>query len=111
MSKIGIGIIGTGSIVNTYTKCIEELERAELVALYTKSSNRAKQAEAEFGVTVCSNINEFLALPEIDLVCVCNESGRHGEAIKAAAKSGKHVLSEKPLEVTPEKNRRSHYYL
>jgi len=103
MSKIGIGIIGTGSIVNTYAKCIEELGSAELIALYTKSPNRAKQAEAEFGVPVISNMAEFLALQEINLVCVCNESGRHGEAIKAAAIAGKHLLSEKPLEVTTEK--------
>ncbi len=103
MSKIGIGIIGTGSIVNTYAKCIEELGSTELVALYTKSPNRAKQAKAEFGVPVFSGIDEFLDQKEINLVCVCNESGRHGEAIRATAIAGKHVLSEKPLEVTTEK--------
>ena len=103
MSKIGIGIIGTGSIVNTYAKCIEELSSTELVALHTKSPNRAKQAEAEFGVPVFSDIDKFLGQKAIDLVCICNESGRHGEAIKASAKAGKHVLSEKPLEVTTRK--------
>lgn len=103
MSKIGIGIIGTGSIVNTYAKCIEELGSTELVALYTKSPGRAMQAEAEFGVPVFSDMDKFLTLQKINLACVCNESGRHGEAIKAAAMAGKHVLSEKPLEVTTEK--------
>ena len=102
MSKIGIGIIGTGSIVNTYKKCIDELEDAHLVALYTKSTSRKESAEKEFGVPVFSSMDEFLQ-SEIDLVCVCNESGRHGDAIKAAARAGKHVLSEKPLETTPEK--------
>lgn len=102
MSKVGIGIIGTGSIVNTYKKCIDELEDAQLVALFTKSSSRIQEAEKEFGVPVFSSMDEFLQ-SEIDLVCVCNESGRHGEAIKAAAQKGKHVLSEKPLETTPEK--------
>jgi len=103
MSKIGIGIIGTGSIVNTYKKCIYEIEDARLVALYTKSKARAQQATTTFGVPVLSDMDAFMKLPEIDLVCVCNESGRHGEAIKAAALSGKHILSEKPLEVTTEK--------
>ncbi len=102
MPKINIGIVGTGSIVKTYAKCIEELENAQLVALYTKSSGRIESAEKEFGVPVFSSMAEFLQ-NEIDLVCVCNESGRHGEAIKAAARAGKHVLSEKPLETTSEK--------
>ncbi len=102
MSKIGIGIIGTGSIVHTYKKCIDELEDAQLLALYTKSERRTKEAEKEFGIPVFSSMDEFLR-SKIDLVCVCNESGRHGEAIKTAARAGKHVLCEKPLEVTPEK--------
>ncbi|WP_373517809.1 Gfo/Idh/MocA family protein [Pricia sp.] len=102
MPKINIGIVGTGSIVNTYAKCIHELENAQLVALYTKSEGRKESAEKEFGVPVFSTWDEFLQ-NDIDLVCICNESGRHGEAIKAAARGGKHILSEKPLETTPEK--------
>lgn len=102
MPKINIGIIGTGSIVGTYKKCIDELDDAQLVALYTKSENRKDSAEKEFGVPVFSSMDEFLQ-NDIDLVCVCNESGRHGEAIKTVAQAGRHVLSEKPLETTPEK--------
>ena len=103
MTKIGIGIIGTGSIVRMYAKCIAELEETKLVALYTKSSERIDEAEKLFGVEVFDNIDRFLGNHEIELVCVCNESGRHGEAIKKSAEAGKHVLCEKPLEVTLEK--------
>ncbi|MRI01719.1 gfo/Idh/MocA family oxidoreductase [Kriegella sp. EG-1] len=103
MAKIGVGIIGTGSIVNTYKKCISELEEVELVALFTKSSSRVSEVEKTFGVKVFDDIDKLLALSEIQLICVCNESGNHGEAIKKAAAAGKHILSEKPLEVTPEK--------
>ena len=31
MASLGIGIIGTGSIVNTYVKCIDEIENADTV--------------------------------------------------------------------------------
>ncbi len=103
MDKIGIGIIGTGSIVNMYVKCISEIEGANLIALYTKSTDRVEEAKKLFGVPVFDDIEKLLALPEIQLICVCNESGNHGEAIKRSAKAGKHILSEKPLEVTPEK--------
>jgi predicted dehydrogenase len=103
MSKKGIGIIGTGSIVRTYIKCIEEIDAVELVALYTRSSDRVKKIESEFGVPVYDHLEKFLALPEIDLVCICNQSGSHGQAIVKAAESKKHVLCEKPLEVTLQK--------
>lgn len=103
MTPLGIGIIGTGSIVNTYIKCIEELEGCELIALCTTSSVRAQEAENVFGVPVFDDLHEFLKNPKIDLVCVCNKSGLHGEATINAARAGKHVLCEKPLEVSTEK--------
>jgi len=100
---IGIGIIGTGSIVNTYIKCIDELSETRLIGLYTKSDDRVKEAEVLFGRPVFSDLHKFLGHAEIDIICVCNESGGHGEAIKKSAEAGKHVLCEKPLEVTPQK--------
>ncbi|WP_276165300.1 Gfo/Idh/MocA family protein [Zobellia alginiliquefaciens] len=103
MSKIGIGIIGTGSIVHTYVKCLSEMEGVEIIGLCTKSVDRVEQVKTEFGLPVYSDYVSFLSLPEINLVCICNESGKHSEAIEAAAKAGKHILCEKPLEVTTDK--------
>jgi len=103
MNKLGIGIIGTGSIVSTYVKCISEIADTELIGIYTKSARRVVEAEKRYGVPVFNNIEKLLAQSEIQLICVCNESGNHGDAIKMAAEAGKHILSEKPLEVTTEK--------
>ena len=102
-SELGVGIIGTGSIVHTYAKCIGELEETKLVALYTRSSKRINEAEKIFGAPVFDDIDAFLDLPELSLVCVCNKSGEHSKAISQSAKTGKHVLCEKPLDVTTEK--------
>jgi UDP-N-acetyl-2-amino-2-deoxyglucuronate dehydrogenase len=103
MVKLGVGIIGTGSIARTYAKCISEIADVHLVAMFSKSINRVADAEQQFNVPVFSILKEFLDQDTIDLVIVCNESGNHGEAIKSAALAGKHILCEKPLEVTPEK--------
>lgn len=103
MARIGIGIIGTGSIVKTYIQCIKALDNAELIALYSNSENRAKEAEKQFETPVYTDLETFLSLPEITLVCICNQSGLHGDMTIAAARHGKHVLCEKPLEVTTEK--------
>ncbi|MEO1012185.1 MAG: Gfo/Idh/MocA family oxidoreductase, partial [Bacteroidota bacterium] len=101
--KIGIGIIGTGSIVRTYIQCIEELPNAYLVALFTATPERKPALAETFDAPIYSSLETFLELSDMQLVCVCNKSGRHGEATIAAAKAGKHVLCEKPLEVTLEK--------
>ena len=39
---------------------------------------------------------KLLSHPEIDVICVCNESGSHGATIAKIAKAGKHILCEKP---------------
>lgn len=103
MATLGVGIIGTGSIVNAYVKCINELESTRLIALYTESSERVESAEQLFGVPVSNNLQEFLTNPAIDFVCICNKSGLHGEVSIKSAKAGKHVLCEKPIEVTTKK--------
>ncbi len=103
MATLGVGIIGTGSIVNTYVKCIEELEDAKLVGIYTESDSRVKEAEQLFNVPVFADLQKFLSHPEIDLICICNKSGLHGALAVKAAQAIKHVLCEKPLEVTTDK--------
>ena len=44
-----------------------------------------------------------LADPDVDVVCVCVPSGSHGDVTIAAARAGKHIVCEKPLEITPER--------
>ena len=48
-------------------------------------------------------MEKLLEIPEIDIVCVCNESGLHGETISRIVKAGKNILCEKPLETTVDK--------
>ncbi len=103
MTTLGVGIVGTGSIAKTFAKCISELKGVNLVSMYTKSTQRVAEVEKQFGVPAFAEMSVFLDNPEIHLICVCNESGNHGETIRQSAMASKHVLCEKPLEVTPEK--------
>ncbi|MEM9141603.1 MAG: Gfo/Idh/MocA family oxidoreductase [Bacteroidota bacterium] len=101
--RIGVGIMGTGSIVNTYVQCIRDLPNVYLAGFYTATPDRKASVEKTFGVPVYTALELFLELPDLDLVCICTKSGGHGQATIAAARAGKHVLCEKPLEVSPEK--------
>lgn len=98
--SFGFGIIGTGAIAAHHAISIQELENCQLQAVCSSSPARASEAEAKFGVKAYSNVADLLARKDIDVVCICTESGNHLEPAVAAAKAGKHVLTEKPLEIS-----------
>lgn len=99
MRKMKIGIVGTGAITGKHADAISEIENAELVALCSSSSERAKSAEQTFGIKTYYDISDFLSHPDLEIVCICTASGHHMEAGLLAAKAGKHLLIEKPIEI------------
>ncbi|PSL07591.1 Gfo/Idh/MocA family protein [Cecembia rubra] len=101
--KVGIGIIGTGIITGKHIQAINLLENGQLLGLMAYSQANAKEAEQTFGTKVYTDLDAFLSIPGLDLVVICTPSGHHMEYALVAAKAGKHVLIEKPIEVTLEK--------
>ncbi len=99
MKEVGIGIVGTGSITGKHLEAIGALDYAKVLALHNPKLESVQKAEAKFGLPVYSDMEEFLALPGLDIVCICTPSGLHLEPALAAAQAGKHVMVEKPLEI------------
>ncbi len=102
-TKLGFGIIGTGAIASHHAKSIQELKDCKLVAVCSSSEGRAQEASVKFGVPAYSNLEEFLGRDDLDIISVCTQSGNHMEPIIVAAMAGKHIIVEKPLEVTVER--------
>lgn len=101
MDKIRFGIIGCGVIAPWHARSIVDIEEAELVACCDIIEERAQKLAEEFGARkVYTDHKELLADSEIDAVCVCTPSGLHGPITVDAAKAGKHVMCEKPIEIT-----------
>ena len=101
--KIGFGVIGTGNIAKFHAQCIDKIPNAKLLGVLSKTESRALDIAVNFRAPVFWEIEKLISLPEIDVICVCNESGLHGATIAKIAKAGKHILCEKPLETTVEK--------
>lgn len=102
---LGFGIIGTGAIARHHARSIQELDSTRLIGVCSSSDSRAAAASERFGVKAYTDVETFLANPDLDVVCVCTQSGHHLEPIRAAARAGKHILVEKPIEVTMERAR------
>lgn len=98
MKKIKVGIIGTGNISRNHMKSYKNNPNVELYALCDIDEGRLTRAGKEFGVTkLYTNLDEMLALPELDAVSVTTWNSEHAPCAIAALNAGKHVLCEKPM--------------
>lgn len=97
---LGIGIVGCGMISHFHAKAIGDIRGAKFVACCSNRMSSARQLAEEYGATAYSSVEEMLADPAVDAVSICTPSGAHLEPAVAAANAGKHVIVEKPLEVT-----------
>lgn len=101
MDKIRFGIVGCGVISSHHAKAINNTEDAELVACCDIVKEKAEKLAEEHGAArVFTDYNEMFASGCIDAVCVCTPSGLHGDVTIAAARAGKHVMCEKPIDIT-----------
>ena len=101
MDKVRFAIIGCGVISPWHATAIAGVDEAELVACCDIIENRAAKLSKDFGnPKVYTDYHEVLASDQVDAVCVCTPSGLHGVVTVDAAKAGKHVMCEKPVEIT-----------
>ncbi|MFZ5832092.1 MAG: Gfo/Idh/MocA family protein, partial [Planctomycetota bacterium] len=96
----GFGIIGCGMIAQFHARAIADLRGAELVACFDQWPEAADKLAAETGCKPYHKLQEMLADPAVDIVTIGTPSGAHMEPAVAAAKAGKHIIVEKPLEIT-----------
>ena len=100
MKQFGFGIIGCGMISQVHAAAIADIPNARLVAAVDFVEDKVTAFAEKHGCEVCADTNEMLQRDDIDIVCVCTPSGAHMEPVQAAARAGKHVICEKPIEVT-----------
>lgn len=96
----GFGIIGCGMISRFHAHAIEDLKGAKLVGCFDSFAQSADRLAAETGCKAYHRLDDLLADDKIDIVTIGTPSGAHMEPAVAAAKAGKHVIVEKPLEIT-----------
>jgi predicted dehydrogenase len=97
--KVKFGIIGTGAIAEIHAQAIQRAPRAELAIVYDKNQSRAERFGEKHQCRAAASFEEFLA-SEIEAVTIATPSGLHADVVIPAAQAGKHILCEKPLEVT-----------
>lgn len=104
--KLKIGIVGCGTIASIHAQAIQESRNLELISVFSRTENKARAMGEKFDVEWNTDWNAFISDSELDAVSICTPNGNHLDYGEKAACSGKHVIVEKPIEVTMERAKR-----
>jgi predicted dehydrogenase len=98
--SVRYAVVGCGKIHGTHCDALSEIEGARLSAVYDVDPDAACLASDRYGVPAAKNLEDLF--DHIDAAIVCVPSGLHAEVALQAARAGKHVVVEKPIDVTLE---------
>ncbi len=100
-----IGIIGLGMAVTPHAKSLLDLEdRAEVLHAFSPSEARRRSFGERFPFPLAESLDDVLDDPSIEAVFILTPPNTHLDLVRRAAAAGKHVLLEKPLEITTERS-------
>ena len=98
---LGFGIIGCGMIAKLPRQGDRRRSRGQARRpASTRSRRRPTNWPRQTGCKAYHELDDLLADPACDVVTIGTPSGAHPEPAVAAARAGKHVIVEKPLEIT-----------
>ena len=98
MHDIRFAVAGCGAIGAVHARAILATPGAALAAVFDIRPDAAKAFGAEFGCDAVTDYDALLARRDVDAIAICTPSGLHSELAVKAARAGKHVVCEKPLD-------------
>lgn len=94
------GIIGAGLIADFHARAIQSLQNARLVGICGSSPGKVNALAQKYSCRAFSDLEEILRSGDIEIVTIATPSGAHMHPAIEAAKFRKHVICEKPLEIS-----------
>jgi predicted dehydrogenase len=98
MSKLKLGVIGTGHLGKLHTKMFRSIENCELIGIYDSNLDQAKAVSEEFGVPSVTSLEDLLS--KVDAVSIAATTTAHHILAKKCFEKGVHVFIEKPITAT-----------
>jgi predicted dehydrogenase len=100
--KFRFGIVGCGVIGPVHAEAIASLPDAQLVSVVDLDAEKAQKLARQYGATPYTQLQHMLDSERVDVVIICTPSGSHGALACQVMRSGRHVIVEKPMEITRE---------
>lgn len=101
MSRLRIGIVGLGMAVTPHAKGLVDLQdQIEVAGAYSPSPERRAAFGARFPFPLCDDLEALLADESVTAMLVLTPANTHLDVARRCAQAGKHVLLEKPIDIT-----------
>jgi predicted dehydrogenase len=100
---IHVGIVGAGNISQTHARAASAIPGVAVVAVQGANAGKARELASSHGAAAYDDFEAFLRHQPMDMVIIGSPSGVHAEQGVAAARRGRHVLVEKPIDITVER--------
>ena len=102
-----VGIVGLGMAVTPHAKSLLDLKlRVEVAHAFSPTAERRRKFGALYGFKVCDRLETILDDRSVDAVMIFTPPNTHLELVEKFAAAGKHILLEKPVEITTERAER-----
>ena len=96
---MNVGLVGAGNISDTHARAALAAG-LQIAGVYGDNHAKARQLAERFGAAAFSTLDALFAHPSLEMVIIGSPSGCHAQQAIAAARSGRHVLVEKPLDIS-----------
>jgi predicted dehydrogenase len=106
MSDIGVGIVGLGWVAGAHMTAFQKIPGVRVAAVCTRRNSERKEIERQLEekcgrpVLVFNDYDEMLSERSLDVVDICTPHPLHARQAIRAARSGKHLIIEKPIAIT-----------
>jgi len=104
--QLGFCVVGCGMISRFHIRALAEIPGTRIAGLVSRTPANAHKLLEETNTPPCpvfATVEEAVKAPGVDVVVITTPSGAHLEPALVAAAAGKHVVVEKPLEITGER--------
>ena len=97
-----LGIVGLGRWAKVLTRAVAKSDKLKIVAGYSRTEDKRRAFQQEFGIATVPDMKTLLSDPEIRGVIITVPNEQHLPVATEIAKAGKHVYTEKPIAATLE---------
>ena len=103
MTKIKFAVAGLGRIGKIHLDNMLQMEGVEVVAAMDPSQESRQYAQNKNIPFITSTYKDLMAMGDFDAIVVCSPTDTHADYVEIAAKAGKHIFCEKPLDLSIER--------
>ena len=99
LSKLGVGVIGTGMAATPHAKALNDLrDHIDLRGVFSRNAEKCKTFASRFELPFIKNIEDLINDPKLDIIIILTPPNQRLKLVQQFSDAGKHILMEKPVE-------------